>query len=224
VRKEGVLTLANGLRQGVFASTISAVTFLSFYEAARKRVTNYTRDAILVPFFTAFVARTLTTSLIFPFEYWRTVQQSSIGAFKSSSQVKLGRNFNAGFSSLLLRDIVFACINWVLIENIRTQIKHFVSEPVEISKDEKSYQNKQTLLLSNFLSGAIAGGIASYISIPFDVVKTRKQLHPKEYKHKSTLQILNEVYQTEGKKRTFLRWKTKRMESDITNCRNYYII
>ena len=42
------------------------------------------------------------------------------------------------------------------------------------------------------------------MSIPFDVVKTRKQLHHKEYKNRSILSILQEVYENEGRRGLFL--------------------
>jgi solute carrier family 25 protein 39/40 len=200
-RKEGPLTLANGMLHGVATSTISAVTFFSFYEAARKEVAKHTSNPVMIPFWSAFFARTVTTTLIFPFEYWKTVIQSTKRANKSSI-FKIGRSFNAGFASLLTRDIVFACVNWILLENCRDKIKVFLnSDQVE---GERGYQNKSVLLLSNFIAGGFAGAIGALVSIPFDVVKTRKQLHHKEYKNRSILSILQEVYEHEGKRGLFL--------------------
>lgn len=78
------------------------------------------------------------------------------------------------------------------------------------------------------------------MSIPFDVVKTRKQLHPKEYKNRSILSILQEVYENEGRRGLFLgnrifykerilihilcRSETKSVESDVTDSRNYHAV
>jgi len=200
-RKEGPLTLANGMLQGVAASTISAVTFISFYEAARKEIVQHTRDPVMIPLLSALVARSATTTLIFPFEYYKTVLQSTKRANKSSI-FKIGKSFNAGFASLLTRDIVFACVNWVLLENIRDKLKVFLnSNQVE---GERGYQNKSTLLFSNFIAGGMAGAVGSYCSIPFDVVKTRKQLHPKEYKNRSIISVMKEVYEHDGRKGLFL--------------------
>lgn len=209
IRKEGFLTLTNGIYQGVMASSVSAITFFSFYEAARKRVIKHTQNSVLVPFLSALSARSLTTSLIFPFEYCKTVQQSSIGVSKAPI-LNISKSVSAGYTSLMMRDCVFACVNWIIAENIREEIKRilggFGSQPKSRQVDVKGrvYQDKQTLLISNFIAGGIAGGFGSTMSIPFDVVKTRKQLHPKEYRNKSIGKILKEVYQNEGKKGLFL--------------------
>jgi len=209
IRKEGFLVLTNGIFQGVMSSSVSAITFFSFYEAARKQVTKHTQNSVLVPFLSALFARSVTTSLIFPFEYSKTVQQSSIGVSKAPL-FNISKSVSAGYTSLLLRDCVFACVNWIIAENIREEIKRilggFGAQPTSRQLDVKGrvYQDKQTLLISNFIAGGIAGGFGSLLSIPFDVVKTRKQLHPEEYRSRSIGQILKEVYQNEGKKGLFL--------------------
>ena len=47
------------------------------------------------------------------------------------------------------------------------------------------------------------GGIASVVTLPLDVVKTRRQVSPASYKSKSSSQILREIYQSEGAQALF---------------------
>ena len=132
VRKEGFMTLTNGLTQAALSSSVSAVLFFSLYEASRKQVTNYTSNTVMIPLLSALFARTITTTLISPFEYYKTLQQSSIGKNKISA-FKVGKTFNAGFKSHLIRDVLFACVCWVFAENIRSEIKGYLQTNVKYS-------------------------------------------------------------------------------------------
>jgi solute carrier family 25 protein 39/40 len=139
----------------------------------------------------ALAARTITTCVAFPFEYWRTLQQSTVGG-SAKAGFRLGMKINSGFFSLLQRDLLFSGLYWILVENIRREVKSWNQV------NEEGYLDKRTLLLSNIVAGGTSGAICAIVTLPLDVVKTRRQLHPKEYKNKSTWNILKGIYYKEG--------------------------
>jgi len=191
IRKEGFVTLTNGLRQGVMGSITATVTYFYCYESVKKNVKKITSHQIGVPLLSALAARTITTCVAFPFEYMKTLQQSSVGVsvkkgFKSATKI------NSGFGSLLQRDLVFSGLYWVLVENIRSRVKTY------LQSHEESFLDKTNLLVSNIIAGGVSGAIASTVTLPLDVVKTRKQLYPKEYAKRHTFGVLRDIYYKEG--------------------------
>mmetsp|Transcript_14418 Transcript_14418/g.12231 ORF Transcript_14418/g.12231 Transcript_14418/m.12231 type:complete len:218 (+) Transcript_14418:37-690(+) len=122
IKNEGFLTLGNGLRQGLAGGMVSTAAYFSVYEHVRSKVMTYTQNPFYIPMFTAFAARLSTTCLTFPMEYWRTLQQNTVGA-NSLAGYKLGTNIHSGLTVLLGRDIIFSCMYWTLVENIRAKAK-----------------------------------------------------------------------------------------------------
>jgi len=130
-RKEGARVLTNGLAQGMMGSVLSTVTYFYCYESARKYWKQITSHNVGLPLLTALTARTITTCIAFPFEYWKTLQQSSVGVTEKSG-IKLGTKINAGFGTLLGRDLLFSGLYWVLVENIRRHVKSWSQQNVRI--------------------------------------------------------------------------------------------
>jgi len=186
IRNEGAWALTKGVKQGLTGALISSTLYFSFYESIRKEIKNYSNHHILLPLYSSLIARSITTFITFPFEYLRTVQQS-----QKSGNISFKKNYGAGFMALYQRELLFSSIYWVLVENIRSKIK-------TLSGLEEEYRSKSVLLLSNIIAGASSGGIASVVTLPLDVVKTRRQVSPASYKSKSSSQILREIYQSEG--------------------------
>lgn len=210
IKREGVKTLTNGLRQGIVSGIISSTTYFMFYENVRKQVTKFTQNSFWIPLLSSLTARTATTCLVFPFEYWRTLQQSVVGENKVAGY-KLGTAIHSGFFALLQRDLIFSCTYWILVENIRAQVKSIMQSNTE------GYLDKKSLLISNILAGSISGGFAAFITLPLDNVKTRKQIHPEQYKGKTTLQIIRQMTHDEGIK-SLLVGKSQRLTKVTISC------
>jgi hypothetical protein len=48
------------------------------------------------------------------------------------------------------------------------------------------------------LAGCIAGGVSGILTLPLDVIKTRKQVLGREYLMQSTFTMLTDLYRQEG--------------------------
>jgi len=192
VRKEGFFTLANGLPQSLLLSLTNTVTYFYFYESIKKYIkVNVTNHQILLPLTSALTAGALSTCFVFPFEYWKTLQQNVVGV-NNQSGIELGTRVSDGFGSLLQRNLAFSGLYWVLVENIRRKVKSL------IQADEEGYLDRKNLLISNTIAALFASAITSAVTTPLDTVKTRKQLFPEEYRNKMTFGIMREIYQQEG--------------------------
>lgn len=108
------------------------------------------------------LARIWAVTLVSPLELIRTKMQSQKMALsqvrdvlrltvKSQGVLGLWR----GYSATLLRDVPFSAIYWPCYELLRPQRYNF---------------------FETFLAGAFAGSVASAVTLPMDVVKTRLQV------------------------------------------------
>merc|ERR1712137_901876 len=95
-----------------------------------------------------------------------------------------------GLSPSLLRDVPFSAIYWTLYETYKTYLP--VSEPT---------------FWESFIGGALAGSLAAVVTLPFDVVKTLRQLefgerethsNKSNQKATSTKEIIQRIYQQRG--------------------------
>lgn len=110
------------------------------------------------------IARVWAVTLVNPLELIRTKMQSQRMAFYQvqSCLVDLIKSKGikglwGGYTATLLRDVPFSALYWPLYEKIKRMF----------GRDTFSV---------NFISGAVAGTVASTVTLPFDVVKTMKQI------------------------------------------------
>lgn len=163
----------------------------------RKRL-NIPRDTIpylCIPVIAGGTARLFAATLISPLEMIRTKMQSQKLSYHEigkavSLLIKTEGIFRMwnGLNATLLRDVPFSCLYWLNYENF------------------KRYFNKYDYSFSfSFIAGAISGSIAAIITLPFDVVKTHRQIElghqlaaSKSVPSKKTVDILKKIYQERG--------------------------
>jgi len=121
------------------------------------------------------LARLGAVSIVSPLELVRTKMQSQKMAFyqvrSCINELVKSRGILglwSGYTATILRDVPFSAMYWPLYETIKSQ-----------------YTNQNSFYVT-FVSGAMAGTVASTITLPFDVVKTTKQI---EFGEKSIMQL-----------------------------------
>lgn len=105
--------------------------------------------------------------------------KSILGAGKDIVRTEGFRGFFAGFGATAIRDAPYAGLYVLFYEQLKKRLSLLsqkVPEPGEVFKMKSS-----TSASINFGSGILAAGLATAITTPFDAIKTRIQVRPREY-------------------------------------------
>lgn len=199
-RYEGVLSLWSGLSPTLILAVPATVVYFVSYEQLRTRLNDRfckgVKQPAWIPLASGCTARLWAATVVSPLELIRTKMQSKKlsyfemhQALQSLLQYHGWRGLWKGLGPTLLRDVPFSGIYWVSYE----QIKAFSST------------SKVTFMYS-FLAGSIAGSIASFVTTPFDVVKTFRQIEladeiftePPSVHKNSTWSVLRTIYSRNG--------------------------
>lgn len=172
---EGVRSLWSGLGPTLVLALPTTVIYFVAYEQFRlrlkefyqKRTINAQQELPLwIPLVAGGSARVMAVTIVNPLELIRTKMQS-----ERLSYTEVGRGFKSmlkmqgvlglwnGFFPTILRDVPFSAIYWTTYETIK----------------KRSNVTQPTFGFS-FMGGAISGGVAAFVTVPFDVVKTHQQI------------------------------------------------
>uniref|UniRef100_A0A182IWK2 Uncharacterized protein n=1 Tax=Anopheles atroparvus TaxID=41427 RepID=A0A182IWK2_ANOAO len=210
-RYEGVKSLWSGLGPTLVLALPTTVIYFVAYEQFRIRLKELYqrrkgRDAelpIWLPLLAGSSARVLAVTIVNPLELIRTKMQSEklsyreVGqAFRSMLRVQGVIGLWNGFFPTILRDVPFSGIYWTTYESLK---KHFnVSQPT---------------FAFSFAGGAISGGVAAFLTVPFDVVKTHQQIafgenflyaengekpSKKSFRTSSTFETMGNIFRVNG--------------------------
>jgi solute carrier family 25 protein 39/40 len=120
-----------------------------------------------VPMISGGSARVLAATMISPLELLRTKMQSRpltygqlAEAVKQLLAVEGVRGLYKGLTPTILRDVPFSCIYWAGYEWLRTKLS--TATPPSFG--------------ASFVAGAFSGALAAVLTLPFDVVKTHRQI------------------------------------------------
>jgi solute carrier family 25 protein 39/40 len=198
-RNEGIRSLYRGLVPTMIMSVPATVVYFVGYESLKDRLSSEQKFSIpsaLVPTVSGGVARIFAATVVSPVELIKTGMQHRGQNIVSqvSDLVKVVRFAGVGvlFKGLvptLWRDVPFSGIYWTGYEMLKGKFSpQYNPSPLQD-------------FTSSFLAGSLSGAIAATLTIPFDVIKTRKQvdLHAGIAMAPSSLldQLLH-IYRTEG--------------------------
>ncbi|XP_029444659.1 solute carrier family 25 member 40 [Rhinatrema bivittatum] len=171
VRNEGITTLWSGLAPTlVMAVPATAIYFMCFDQLRDVLIHQLGRDAISASLFAGALSRLGSVTVISPLELIRTKMQFRPLSYKelrlciNNSVAKDGwRSLWCGWGATILRDVPFSALYWY---NYETG-KQWLCE---------MYGKQEPTFMISFTAGAVAGSIAAFVTLPFDVVKTHRQI------------------------------------------------
>jgi solute carrier family 25, member 39/40 len=202
-RNEGVSTLWRGLSPTLVMAIPANIIYFTGYDWLRynrrspiaKNVGDY-----YVPLVAGSFARIVAATAVGPIELFRTRLQASSG---SSTTGHLANTFRGiqdmvrangwhslwrGLTLTLWRDVPFSGFYWLGYETIRGRLTDMrdARQGRTRERDEhrgkarlrsQSQENHADTFVDSFIAGASSGAIASIITMPFDVGKTRTQVY-----------------------------------------------
>ncbi|XP_056300560.1 probable mitochondrial glutathione transporter SLC25A40 isoform X2 [Pseudoliparis swirei] len=200
VRHEGVKALWSGLPPTLVMAVPATVIYFTCYDqlcaALRVRMGDFAQEA---PLLAGALARVSSATVISPLELIRTKLQSQKQSYRELTDCIRSAVQSEGWLSLwrglgptLLRDVPFSAMYWYNYE----KGKGWLCE---------RYNTGQPTFTITFISGAVSGSIASIVTLPFDVVKTRRQLELGELQAKnlsgqvsSTFSVMSRIVAQSG--------------------------
>ncbi|CAG2172304.1 unnamed protein product [Oppiella nova] len=191
-RTEGLTSLWSGLPATLVMAVPATALYFAVYDELREslnRSLQLAHQPVWVPVLCGGVARTLTAITVSPIEMIRTKLQS-----KHMTYRQVGRALDTlvrtqgyqslwrGLSATILRVVPFSCIYWANYEFLKSRFNDTL----------------QPTFMVSFLCGAGAGTVASVATIPFDVVKTHRQIDWSDSRPQRVYHILRQIYRNQG--------------------------
>ncbi|KAK9977628.1 hypothetical protein ABG768_019433 [Culter alburnus] len=170
-RNEGLRSLWSGLPPTLVMAVPATVIYFTCYDQLRDFLhygMGYQGDHI--PLIAGGLARLGAVSVISPLELVRTKMQSRrlpyselMLCFRSAVAQDGWLSLWRGWGPTVLRDVPFSALYWFNYELVKAQLC-------------ERYRAPQTSFTISFTAGAVSGAIAAVLTLPFDVVKTRRQI------------------------------------------------
>ncbi|RDL33281.1 Mitochondrial carrier [Venustampulla echinocandica] len=201
-RNEGVTTLWRGLSPTLVMTIPANIIYFTNYDWLRfskqSPINRHVSDGY-APLVAGALARTFAAGVVSPIEMFRTRMQASRsnGTYFAETVKGIGEMVSThGYTSLwrgltltLWRDVPFSGIYWWGYETIKGALKEVRERERgrRSSRDNggardrprtrsQSRENHTEAFTDSFIAGAASGAVASTLTMPFDVGKTRQQV------------------------------------------------
>lgn len=200
-RNEGVTTLWRGLSPTLVMNIPANIIYFTGYDWLRynsKSPFSKFSDAS-APLTAGSFARVLAATAVSPIELVRTRMQAASGsatnhlveAFQGVKDMVAIHGYTSmwrGLTLTLWRDVPFSGLYWWGYESLRSRLTDVREErrgrSLTVEDDvsrarrrSQSEENHTETFLDSFAAGAASGAFASFVTTPFDVGKTRTQVH-----------------------------------------------
>ncbi|KAJ8291019.1 hypothetical protein GJAV_G00020470 [Gymnothorax javanicus] len=171
VHREGIRSLWSGLPPTlVMAVPATVIYFTSYDQLCALLRTRMGRHSEVAPLLAGAIARVGSATVISPLELIRTKMQSEKLSYRELSvcintavQSEGWLSLWRGWGPTLLRDVPFSAMYWYNYEKGKRWLC-------------KHYKTTEPTFAITFTAGALSGSIAAIATLPFDVVKTRRQI------------------------------------------------
>ncbi|XP_040186464.1 solute carrier family 25 member 39 isoform X1 [Rana temporaria] len=170
-RHEGLKSLWSGLPPTLVMAVPATIIYFTCYDQLRDFLyygVGYSGSHI--PLIAGAISRLGAVTVISPLELIRTKMQSrqlsyvELGACLRSAVSQSGwLSLWKGWGPTVLRDVPFSALYWFNYELVKKQLG-------------KSWGAAEMPFLISFTSGAVSGAVAAILTLPFDVVKTHRQI------------------------------------------------
>lgn len=172
---------------------------------------------------TGAIARTSAGFILMPITVIKVRYESSlyayqtiVGAGRDILRTEGPKGFFSGFGATAIRDAPYAGLYVLFYEQLKKKLS-LLSQKVPVAGELAETMKRSTSVSINFGSGVLAAGIATAITNPFDAIKTRIQLRPKEYPN--MLYAAKKMIRVDGVKSLFdglaLRMSRKALSSAL---------
>lgn len=171
VRHEGTRTLWSGLPATLVMTVPATAIYFTAYDQLKAFLCGRALTSDLyAPMVAGALARMGTVTVISPLELVRTKLQAQHVSYRElatcvQAAVAQGgwRSLWLGWGPTALRDVPFSALYWFNYE----LVKSWLSGP---------RSKEQTFVGVSFVAGGISGMVAATLTLPFDVVKTQRQV------------------------------------------------
>ena len=201
-RNEGPRSLWRGLSPTLLMAIPGNVIYFAGYDTLRYNerspIKNMIPDAY-APLLAGSVARVAAAAAISPIEMFRTRMQATSGSatgvfrdtlsgIKDMVQAQGYTTLWRGLTLTMWRDVPFSGLYWWGYEAVRNKLADVrergrgrttdLSEDMtRIRSQSRSRSNHTVTFVDSFIAGATSGAVASVVTTPFDVGKTRQQVY-----------------------------------------------
>lgn len=191
----------SGLPPTLVMAVPATVIYFTCYDqlraALRVRMGAHAEKA---PLLAGAIARVGAATVISPLELIRTKLQSQKLSYRELSncirtavEAEGWRSLWRGLGPTLLRDVPFSAMYWYNYERGKSWLCEW-------------YNTREPTFTITFISGAASGSFASIVTLPFDVVKTRRQVELGELQAKnlpfqassSTFSVMGRIVAQDG--------------------------
>ncbi|NXC89645.1 S2539 protein, partial [Cercotrichas coryphoeus] len=205
-RNEGIRSLWSGLPPTLVMAVPATVIYFTAYDQLRDYLhARLGGRSPSIPLLAGALARLGAVTVISPLELIRTKMQSQQLSYRELRLCIRSAVAQDGWLSLwrgwgptVLRDVPFSALYWFNYELVRTWLCR------------QAWLDGATFTVS-FISGAISGTVAAVLTLPFDVVKTQRQIElgdsevqpVKASKPPSTWQLMQRIRAESGTRGLF---------------------
>lgn len=244
-RNEGFFTLWRGLSPTLLMAIPANMIYFTGYEWMRydKASPFATLDSTTAPLAAGALARVIAATAIGPMELFRTRLQASHGdsaaghvkdTLNSMQDMVKSHGYRSlwrGLNLTLWRDVPFSGMYWWGYETVRGKLTEARERGrgrsyeggIDARRRSQSQENHRDTFVDSFVAGSISGAMACLATMPFDVGKTRTQVHHNTGKsvvggagvapeEQTMFQLLRHIVKTEGVSGLYRGWMPRVMK------------